>query len=85
MPSELRWKESLLFPIETPEARRDIVLGGLAVIFLLVFWWILNLGARLDVVQRLYRGEAPFFRGMKPLRHTFRRILQGSLTSTSMA
>lgn len=71
----------MLFPIETPEARRDIVLGGLAVVFLLVFGWILNLGARLDVVQRLYTGERPYFRGMKPLRHTFRR---GCISATTI-
>lgn len=73
LPTTLDWRTSLLFPVATKEARRDIVVGGLAVALLLVFGWVLNLGARLDVVHRLYRGDAPYFRGMKPLRHTFRR------------
>lgn len=73
LPKELNFKESFLFPINTPEARKDILIGGLAVILLLPIGWILNLGARLDVVNRLYEGDKPYFRGMKPLSHTFRR------------
>lgn len=73
LPSELTFKDSFLFPIASPEARRDVVIGGLAVLFLLPIGWILNLGARLDVVHRLYTGDKPFFRGMKPFTHTFKR------------
>jgi hypothetical protein len=73
LPKELTIRESFLFPLSTPEARKDVLIGGLAVIFLLPIGWILNLGARLDVVNRLYEGEKPYFRGMKPLPHTFKR------------
>ena len=72
-PVALGWRDALLFPIATPDGRRDVLVGGLAVIFLLPVGWILNLGARLDVVQRLYVGDAPYFRGFRPWRRTFRR------------
>lgn len=73
LPRQLTYSDSFRFPIGTPEARRDVLIGGLAVIFLLVIGWILNLGARLDVVQRLYHDDRPYFRGFKPWRRTFRR------------
>jgi hypothetical protein len=73
LPKQLSFRESFLFPIESPEGRRDVLIGGLVVIFLLPIGWILNLGARLDVVHRLFSGERPYFRGMRPWRHTFRR------------
>lgn len=73
LPKELTLQESFLFPIESNDGRRDILIGGLAVICLLPIGWILNLGARLDVVHRLYIGDKPYFRGMKPFGHTFRR------------
>jgi hypothetical protein len=80
LPKKLTFQESFLFPIDTPEGRRDIIIGGLAVIFLLPIGWILNLGARLDVVNRLYLGQKPYFRGMKPIRHTFKRGCISAIT-----
>lgn len=68
-------KESFLFPVSTPEARRDVFVGGLLLTTLLL-GWILNLGHRLDVVQRLYHGERPYFRGFAPWGRTFRRGLR---------
>src|SRR5690606_37000143 len=38
--------------------------------------WILNMGHRLQVVNRVWRGDAPYFRGFGPWRVTFRRGLQ---------
>ena len=73
LPNQLSFRESLLFPIESPEGRRDVLIGGLVVMLLLPIGWILNLGARLDVVHRLFLGERPYFRGMRPWSHTFRR------------
>lgn len=73
LPRKLTFRESFLFPIESPEGRKDVIIGGLIVIFFLPIGWILNLGARLDVVHRLFSGEHPYFRGMSPWRHTFIR------------
>ena len=73
LPDGLSWKDAFLFPVGTPEARYDVIIGGLAIIFLLPIGWILNLGARLDVVQRLHQNDKPFFRGFQPWRRTFVR------------
>lgn len=80
LPRQLSFRDSLLFPIQSSDGRRDILIGGLAVIFLLPIGWILNLGARLDVVHRLYTGDRPYFRGMKPFKHTLRRGCVSALT-----
>jgi hypothetical protein len=73
LPTQLSWRASFEFPVATPEGRHDVLIGGIAVIFLLPIGWILNLGARLDVVQRLYEDNPPYFRGFHPWRRTFRR------------
>lgn len=58
-----------------------MILGGLAVIFLLPIGWILNLGARLDVVHRFYTEDKPYFRAFKPLKQTF---LRGCVSATTI-
>jgi hypothetical protein len=73
LPSRLTWRQAFAFPIETPEARRDVWIGGLLILCLWPIGWILNLGNRLNVVHRFYRGEAPIFRGFRPFTHTFYR------------
>jgi hypothetical protein len=73
LPDVLSWKDAFLFPVGTPEGRRDVFIGGLAILCLLPIGWVLNLGARLDVVQRLYHNDKPFFRGFRPWRRTFVR------------
>ena len=73
LPRQLSWRESFRFPVATAEGRHDVLIGGIAVILLLPIGWILNLGARLDVVQRLYDDNPPYFRGFHPWRRTFRR------------
>lgn len=67
--------ECYAFPLSTPEARRDLLVGG-TLLFTLVFGWICNLGQRLEVVGRLHRGEYPYFRGFSPWGHVFRRGLE---------
>jgi len=74
MGARLTFRECLVFPVSTPEARRDLVVGGLW-LFTLVFGWILNLGHRLDVVRRIYHDDEPYFRGFSPHGQTFRRGL----------
>jgi hypothetical protein len=81
LPEQLTFRASFLFPINSPEARKDIIIGGFAVMLLLPLGWILNLGARLDVVQRLYSGNTPYFRGMKPWKRTFMR---GCISATAI-
>lgn len=71
--ADLSWRKSFLFPLETKEARRDLVVGGLAVLLTLIFGWILNLGYRLVVINRVYRDEKPYFRGFAPWKETFWR------------
>ncbi len=70
-----RLAESFRFPLATPAARRDILVGGLWLLTLLP-GWILNLGHRLAVVERLHRAEIPYFRGFDPLGATFVRGLR---------
>jgi hypothetical protein len=73
LPQQLTLRESFRFPLDTTEGRRDMVIGGFTLLLLLPFGWILNLGARLDVVHRLYTGDQPYFRGFTPWWHTFKR------------
>jgi hypothetical protein len=73
--------ECFRFPIATPDARRDLVLGG--TLLLLTFpGWILNMGHRLEVVNHVWDGEQPYFRGFAPWGPTFRR---GLLAFTAIA
>lgn len=53
------FSSSLRFPIQSPESRRDLVVGAL---WLLVpfFGWLMNMGHRIRVVHRMHRGEAPW-------------------------
>jgi hypothetical protein len=74
LPARLALSDAFRFPLRTPEARRDVFIGGL-LMFLLLIGWIFNLGHRLEVVYRLYDGQAPYFRGYRPLGHVFRRGL----------
>lgn len=59
--------------METPDARRDIVVGGIVLLVGNIFGWILNLGYRLVVVERLFRDERPYYPGFAPWKTTFRR------------
>jgi hypothetical protein len=73
LPQQLRINEAFWFPVSTSQARKDIFVGGLLFMFLLIIGWILNLGNRLNVVGRFYRNEQPVFRGFSPFGYTFRR------------
>ena len=71
------WRISFAFPLSTPEARRDLLVGG-TLLFLLPVGWILNLGHRLDVVHRVYHQKHPVFRGFAPWRECFIRGLKAT-------
>ena len=51
--------ESFWFPLSTPAARADLVVGGTALLLLLPIGWVLNMGHRLDVVYRIFHDEPP--------------------------
>lgn len=67
--------ECYAFPLSTPAARRDILLGG-TLLLLTLPGWVLNLGHRLNVVSRVYHDDPPYFRGFAPWGATFRRGLR---------
>jgi hypothetical protein len=73
LPKTLSWRDSLLFPLATEAGRSEVIIGGLLMLLLLPIGWILNLGARLDVVHRLYTAETPYFWAFRPWLRTFRR------------
>lgn len=67
--------ECYAFPLSSPQARRDVFIGG-TLLLLTLPGWILNLGHRLDVVQRVYHDDPPYFRGFAPFRATYVRGLR---------
>jgi hypothetical protein len=69
-----RLRESFAFPLSTPQARRDILVGGTLLLGGVV-GWVFNLGHRLEVVRRLYHDDPPYFRGFSPWGATFVRGL----------
>jgi hypothetical protein len=82
-PIRLDWKEAFLFPVATPEARRDVLIGGTLILFLWPVGWIFNLGNRLNVVARLHAGRRPYFTGFRPWPFTFWRGCVSAATIAS--
>ena len=70
-----RFKECFLFPLSTPDARRDLFKGSLMLI-IPPLGWVMNMGHRLDVVSRIFHDQAPYHRGFSPLGKTFLRGLK---------
>ncbi|HEY7223420.1 MAG TPA: hypothetical protein VH561_07415 [Micromonosporaceae bacterium] len=79
-PDSPSFAESFRFPVATPEARRDLLIGG-TLLLLTLPGWILNMGHRLQVVSFVWRGERPHFRGFRPWRVAF---LRGLLALTAI-
>ena len=71
------WRTSFAFPLGTPQARRDLLVGG-TLLFLLPVGWILNMGHRLDVIHRVYHHKQPVFRGFSPWLECFTRGLKAT-------
>jgi len=69
-------REALSFPLSSEAARRDLLVGGTVLWMLPGVGWILNLGHRLDVVYRIFHGEAPYYRGFAPWGPCFKRGLK---------
>src|SRR5689334_14089872 len=80
-PRHLHWKDAFLFPVETPEARRDVLIGGTLILFLWPIGWVLNLGNRLNVVARLHGGRSPYFTGFRPWTST---LVRGCISATAI-
>jgi len=55
----LSLRTAIRFPLQSPEARRDIIIGGLWLL-VPVFGWLMNMGHRVRVVHRLQRGDPPW-------------------------
>ena len=69
--------ESFRFPLSTPAARHDLLVGG-SVLLCPPVGWLLNMGHRLDVVYRIYHDEPPYYRGFTPWSHTLLRGLKAA-------
>jgi hypothetical protein len=81
LPSDLSWRNAFLFPLKDSAARRDVLEGGLLILFLWPIGWVLNLGNRLNMVARLANGEKVIFTGFRPWKHTFWR---GCISATAI-
>lgn len=55
----LTFGNSLRFPLQSPESRRDLLIGGLW-LFVPVVGWLLNMGHRVRVVHRMQNGAYPW-------------------------
>jgi hypothetical protein len=68
--------ESFRFPMSSPEARHDLLVGGTVLMLLPPIGWVLNMGHRLGVVYRIYHGLPPYHPGFAPWSTTFLRGLK---------
>lgn len=70
------FRESFRFPLESPEGRRDVMIGGLLFLLTGPVGFVFCMGHRLHVLRRLTTGESPAFYGFRPFRFTFVRGLR---------
>jgi hypothetical protein len=52
----LTLRTSFAFPLQTPEARREVLIGA-ALLLVPLVGWLLNMGHRVVMVHRMMRGE----------------------------
>lgn len=77
--SEFIWQNAWQFPLQTPESRRDVFIGGL---WLLVpgIGWLLNMGHRVRMVHYMQHGLNPWPAWQNPLE----LLRHGALTFLGM-
>lgn len=61
------------FPLRFATRRRDIAVGACLLVAVPGIGWLLNLGHRWRVMERLYANDPPWFRGFTPLAGTLGR------------
>jgi hypothetical protein len=54
--SELSFRNSFLYPIQTKLARRELVIGAILVLLPLI-GWLLNMGHRVEMVHNMHHGR----------------------------
>ena len=61
MPIDLRtplsFRSSFLFPLQSPESRREVVIGGLWLLVPVV-GWLMNMGHRIRFVHNMHHGRS---------------------------
>ncbi len=55
----LSLRSSFRFPVQSPQARREVLIGALWLLVPVV-GWLLNMGHRIMFVHRMHQGQAPF-------------------------
>src|SRR5216117_4175042 len=55
----LRLRSAFAFPLQTREARREVLVGA-ALLLLPGFGWLLNMGHRIQVVHNMQAGVSPW-------------------------
>lgn len=68
-------KEVWGFPLRTSRRKMDMLAGGALFLCVPIIGWILNLGHRWRVMERLYVNDPPWFRGFRPIPGTLVRGL----------
>lgn len=56
----LSLRSSFAFPLQSPEGRREILIGAALLVLLPGLGWLLNMGHRIAFVRRMQRGLPPF-------------------------
>lgn len=57
--SELTFRNAFLFPLQSRDSRRELLIGGLWLLLLPVGWF-LNMGHRIEFVHNMQMGQAPW-------------------------
>jgi len=57
--SPLTLRSSFVFPLQSPEARREVMIGGLWLLVPVV-GWLMNMGHRIRFVHNMHAGRPPF-------------------------
>lgn len=58
--TRLRLRNSVAFPLQTADGRREVLWGAVLLVALPGVGWLLNMGHRIAFVRRMQRGVPPF-------------------------